>query len=101
MINANNKVSYMENTYDVVMNLSDVVRPFPRPSRISLNIQREQEKTADDVIQICESRVIFNKITRHDIGSYSLSVTNYHLDDVSSEVGTSSSSFFTDVTCKI
>ena len=91
----------MENTLVAIkFNLSDGVRPFPRPSRISLAIQRDQGKLIDDMVQISDSQVSFKKITRDDIGSYSFSATNYHLDDGSREVGTHASTFFVDVICK-
>ena len=100
MSDAKSKLSYMENTWDAVIDLTDETRPFPLPSLISLDIHREQGKPVDDDVEISDSRVIFKKITRDDIGSYSFSVTNYHLDDGSREVGTCASTFMMDVICK-
>ena len=100
MLATKDKVNCMESTHDAIVDLGDSAGTFPRPSRISLDIQRERGKTTEDNIWISESQVIFRELTREDIGNYSLSVTNYQPHNSPREVGTSSCAFFIDVTCK-
>lgn len=78
---------------NVIVDFSLDPPAFPPPKFLSWN------KTGV-YVTLKNSAISFDTITRKHSGTYSLTATNYHLDDNTKEVGTDTGNFTLDVVCK-
>ena len=84
----------IEGEKNVTIDLNSDPPAFPPPRFLSWN------KTVT-YVTLKNSAISFDTVIRNHAGVYSLTATNYHLEDNTKEVGTDMGNFTLDIVCKL
>ena len=92
-------VKIQEYDLNVPINLLQDPIAFPEPS--SFDWLKDGQPLRQSGLSITYYSVMFFSVMRSDAGSYTVSTTNFLLDNVIQPVGSDSGSFYLDVLCKL
>ena len=92
-------VRIQEGDTDVTIDLGQDPAPFPEPG--IFNWSKDGQPLLDDsIVSLTFSNVTFLLVTRNISGNYTVSATNFLLDNTSQQLGSDVGSFHLDVLCK-
>ena len=92
-------VRIQEGDTDFTIDLGQDPAPFPEPG--IFNWSKDGQPLLDDsIVSLTFSNVTFLLVTRNISGNYTVSATNFLLDNTSQQLGSDVGSFHLDVLCK-
>ena len=91
-------VKIQEGDLNVPINLLQEPAAFPAPSNFEW--LRDGQSVRQIGLTTTYSSVLFSSVLRSDAGNYTVSVTNFLLDNATQPVGSDMGSFSLDVLCK-
>ena len=94
-------VRIQEGDTNVIIDLQQDPAPFPEPSIFNWSKDGQSLSSNDNnIISIAYSMVTFLLVTRNTSGNYTVSATNFLLDNPSQELGRDIGGFYLNVLCK-
>jgi hypothetical protein len=92
-------VRIQEGDTEVTIDLRQDPAPFPDPSIFNWS-KDGRPLSSDNIISVTYSNMTFLLVSRNISGNYTVSATNFLLDNISQQLGSDIGSFHLDVLCK-
>ena len=93
-------VRIQEGDTNITIDLRQDPAPFPEPSIFNWSKDGRPLSGDNNIISLTYSNVTFLLVTRNISGNYTISATNFMLDNISQQLGSDVGSFHLDVLCK-